>query len=140
MKIVVKVGTQSILSSDGRPLESVLTDLVKQIVKILQNGHKIVLVSSGAVGFGRSVVRQMLKREYGKSIGEKQVLASLGQHELMHVYAQIFNQHNMLVSQLLLTKQDFHTRQHYLNITRLLFEIVREGKRFVSIINKLSFS
>ena len=135
MKIVVKVGTQSILSSDGRPLESVLTDLVKQILKILQNGHKIVLVSSGAVGFGRSVVRQMLKREYGKSIGEKQVLASLGQHELMHVYAQIFNQHNMLVSQLLLTKQDFHTRQHYLNITRLLFEIL-SNDNIIPIVNE----
>lgn len=135
MRIVVKVGTQSILSEQGVPLESVLSDLVAQIVKLQRAGEQIVLVSSGAVGFGRSVARTILGREYGVSIGEKQVLASLGQHELMHVYAKMFKDYNMLASQLLLTKLDFQTRQHYLNIARLLDEVLAH-RNIIPIINE----
>ena len=135
MKIVIKVGTQSILSDDGTPLESVLQSLVEQIVKLQGSGHQVILVSSGAVGSGRKVARDQLGRQYGSSIGEKQLLASLGQHELIHVYARLFRPHQILASQLLLTKLDFHTRQHYLNIARLLNEILSH-KNIVPIINE----
>lgn len=135
MKIVVKVGTQSILSNDGSALETVLSDLVEQLVKLQQVGHKLVLVSSGAVGFGRGVARKILGREYGNSIAEKQVLASLGQHEMMNVYANLFKKHNILASQLLLTKQDFHTRKNYLNVSRILNEILN-NKHIVPIVNE----
>ena len=83
MKIVIKVGTQAILSSDGTPVENIMDSLVKQIATLSQMGHHIILVSSGAVGSGRKIARHLLGREYGNTIGEKQVLASLGQHELM---------------------------------------------------------
>ena len=135
MKLVIKVGTQSILDDDGTPQESVMLSLVEQIATLHQQGHHIILVSSGAVGSGRKIARHLLRREYGTSIGEKQLLASLGQHELIHLYAQLFKPHQMLVSQLLLTKQDFQTRQHYLNISRLLHEIV-EHKHIIPIINE----
>src|ERR1700733_9094398 len=124
MKVVIKVGTQSILSHDGTPFESIMLHLVEQIVALQGASHHVILVSSGAVASGRKVAYQFLERQYGCSIGEKQVLASLGQYELMHIYASMFKVHNMLVSQLLLTKQDFQTRQHYLNISRLLREIL----------------
>ena len=135
MKIVVKVGTQSILSDDGKPIESALCAIVEQIVQLQAKGNQVVLVSSGAVGFGRNVARQMLSKEYGSSIGEKQVLASLGQHELMHVYTSMFKQHNILASQLLLTKQDFHTRQNYLNIIRIINAILSH-KNIIPIVNE----
>lgn len=132
MKIVVKVGTQSLLSDRGTPIESVFNSLVEQIAQLQINGHQVVLVSSGAVGLGRSVANQMLG---GSSIGEKQVLASLGQHELMRVYANMLRKHNILASQLLLTKQDFHTRQHYLNVSRLINEILA-CRNIIPIVNE----
>ena len=135
MRIVVKVGTQSILSNEGSPLEATMVSLVEQIVNLQQDGHNIVLVSSGAVASGRNLVRQLLGREYGASTGEKQILASLGQHELVHIYSHMFRGHGVLASQILLTKQDFQTRQHYLNIARLLHEILRH-KNIVTIINE----
>ncbi|WED44130.1 glutamate 5-kinase [Legionella cardiaca] len=135
MKIVIKVGTQSILSNDGTPFEPVMLDLVEQIVTLQNAGHQVILVSSGAVASGRKVATHFLGRQYGSSIGEKQVLASLGQYELMHLYACMLKKHHILVSQLLLTKQDFHTRQHYLNISRLLREIL-DHKNIVPIINE----
>lgn len=135
MKIVIKVGTQSILSSDGTPFEPVMLHLVEQIVLLQKAGNHVVLVSSGAVSSGRRVAQQILGRQYGHSIGEKQLLASLGQHELMGLYAAMFKQHHIVASQILLTKQDFQTRQHYLNIARLLREIIQQ-KNIVPIINE----
>ena len=135
MKLVIKVGTQSILAEDGTPFEPIMLHLVNQIASLQAAGHHIVLVSSGAVSSGRKVAHQLLGRHYGTSIGEKQVLASLGQHELMRIYASMFKKHQILASQLLLTKQDFQTRQHYLNIARLLREIIQQ-KNIVPIINE----
>lgn len=135
MKIVVKIGTQSILSEQGEPIISVISSVVEQIVKLQKNGYQIVLVSSGAVAFGRNVARQELGKEYGSSLGEKQVLSSLGQHEIMHIYAQMFKKHNLLTSQLLLTKQDFQTRRHYLNIARLITETLAHNN-IIPIVNE----
>ncbi len=135
MNIVVKVGTQSILSNDGTPFEPIMLHLVEQIVMLQKAGHHVVLVSSGAVGSGRKVAHQTLGRQYGSSTGEKQLLASLGQHELMHLYSSMFKVHHILASQILLTKQDFQTRQHYLNIARLLREILQQ-KNIVPIVNE----
>lgn len=135
MKIVIKVGTQSILSSDGTPFEPIMKHLVEQIVILQKAGHHVVLVSSGAVSTGRKVAQNTLGRQYGNSIGEKQLLASLGQHELMRLYASLFQKHHILASQILLTKQDFETRKHYLNIARLLREILQQ-KNIVPIINE----
>lgn len=135
MKIVIKVGTQSILAEDGTPFEPIMLHLVEQIALLQAAGHHIILVSSGAVSSGRKVAHQLLSRQYGTSIGEKQVLASLGQHELMSIYASMFKKHHILASQLLLTKQDFQTRKHCLNIARLLREIVHQ-KNIVPIINE----
>lgn len=135
MKVVIKVGTQSILANDGTPFEPIMHHLVEQIVLLQKAGHHVVLVSSGAVASGRKVAHDLLSRHYGSSIGEKQVLASIGQHELMYIYASMFKEHKILASQVLLTKQDFQTRQHYLNIARLLREIL-EHKNIVPIINE----
>jgi glutamate 5-kinase len=135
MIIVIKVGTQSILSDDGTPNEPVMLRLVEQIVSAQQSGHHVILVSSGAVGSGRKVAQQQLGRMFGSSLGEKQLLASLGQHELMHHYSKMFKAYGFLASQLLLTKQDFQTRNHYLNISRLIREILNH-KNIIPIINE----
>lgn len=133
--IVIKVGTQAILAGDGAPLGQVLDNLTAQIAALIKGGQQVALVSSGAVGSGRHAARQLLQREYGKTTGEKQLLAALGQHELMHTYSRLFAPHGIAVAQLLLTKQDFHTRQHYLNIARLLREVTAQ-KNILPIINE----
>ncbi len=135
MKIVVKIGTQSILSELGLPSRKIMRSIVEQIAYLQRQGHKIVLVSSGAVGFGRQIVCGSLGAEYGASIAEKQVLASLGQHQLMHIYTQLFKAQNILTSQLLLTKQDFYTRRNYLNILRLITKILAHGN-IIPIVNE----
>lgn len=127
MIIVVKIGTQAILAKNGTVQLASLDALVEQLVELHEAGHQVALVSSGAVGAGRRAARLSLKREYGRSTGELQVLASLGQHELMHEYSRLFKDRGLLAAQLLLTKQDFCTRRHYQNIARLLKNIFANG-------------
>ncbi len=135
MKVVIKVGTQAILASDGTVDENMLLTLVEQIASLQQAGHSVVLVSSGAVGAGRAIAQTALHRPCKDATGERQLLSSLGQHELLHHYAKLFKPHNLQVAQLLLTKQDFHTRHHYLNIARLLNEALKH-KTIIPIINE----
>lgn len=135
MNIVIKVGTQSILSPDGTPFEPIMNGLVQQIASLQRAGHHVVLVSSGAVASGRKIAHQYMGRQYGSSIAEKQVLASLGQHELINIYSALFKEHKILASQILLTKQDFKTRLHYLNIARLLRELLHH-KNIIPIVNE----
>lgn len=135
MRIVIKVGTQAILASDGTLLKKAMPSLVRQVVELQEAGHHVVLVSSGAVASGRRVARETLGREYGSTTGEKQVLAALGQPELMQAYAALFKPHGIAPAQLLLTKQDFTTRNHYLNIARLLRASLEDGT-IIPIINE----
>jgi glutamate 5-kinase len=135
MKIVIKIGTQSILAADGTVLKSALSALVRQTAALQKEGHQVALVTSGAVGTGRKVAREMLGGDFGSTTGEKQVLASLGQHELMHAYSKMLKPYGLAAAQLLLTKQDFQTRAHYLNIARLLRGIF-EHKAIIPVINE----
>lgn len=135
MKIVIKVGTQAILAADGTLKTSTVKTLVRQIAELRRQKHDVILVSSGAVSSGRRVARDFLNREFGTTIGDKQVLSSLGQPELMAAYTKLFRPFKLVTAQLLLTKQDFHTRQHYLNIARLLREILAAGD-IIPIINE----
>ncbi|MGQ3887482.1 glutamate 5-kinase [Legionella sp. CNM-1927-20] len=135
MKIVIKIGTQSILKSDGSPIESVLLKVVNQVTQLLKAKHQVILVSSGAVGSGRKISKTFLQKQSSNTVGEKQLLASIGQPELINIYSSLFKVETILVSQLLLTKQDFQTRQHYLNIARLLLELSKH-QNIIPIINE----
>lgn len=135
MKIIIKVGTQSILSHDGEPDTKIVQNLIEQIVSIQEQGHQVVLVSSGAVSAGRKVSFDKLKKSDCESVAKIQLLASIGQVELMQLYSKQLKPYQRITAQLLLTKQDFHTRQHYLNIYRLVSELLQH-KNILPVINE----
>ncbi len=135
MKIVVKVGTQAILAPDGNILEAIMKTLVEQLVELKALDHQVVLVTSGAVASGRYVAREMLHKEFGDSVGERQLLASLGQHVLLNAYANWFKPFGIATSQILLTRQDFLTPEHTSNIDRLIRGLLATD-RVIPIINE----
>lgn len=135
MKIVIKVGTQILIDNNSKVLDENISNLVRQIANLRLQGIKLIFVSSGAVGYGRKVSNGILQKTFSSSTAEKQLLASLGQHELMHTYSRLFKEHGLLCSQLLLTKQDFHTKTHYKNIARLLDETMNHHN-IVPIVNE----
>ena len=124
MKIVVKVGTSSLLNKSGAPCKVRMKSLVGQVSNLKIKGHQVVLVSSGSVPFGKISSKGILREDYGKSLGERQVLSAVGQHRMLEAYSSLFGEKGITTCQLLLIKKDFDTRDSYLNISRLLRELL----------------
>ena len=99
-RIVLKVGS-AVLSQDGEVAHDRLNNLV-EFIALLKNKYEIILVSSGAVAAGYSLLH--LDK---KIVANKQVLASLGQPLLLHTYRNEFNKFNILCSQVLLEASIF---------------------------------
>ncbi|NES00711.1 MAG: glutamate 5-kinase, partial [Symploca sp. SIO1B1] len=82
--IVVKVGTSSLTQSNtGQLALSTIAKLVETLTHLRSCGHRVVLVSSGAVGIGCG--RLGLKSR-PQRIALKQAVAAVGQGRLMRVY------------------------------------------------------
>jgi glutamate 5-kinase len=116
-RIVVKIGSNVITQKDGLPDLNRINQLVEQISKIKRQGVEVILVSSGAVASGRSLITISEKFD---SIATRQLFASIGQVKLINTYAQQFEKYNILCSQVLVTKEDFRDRLHYLNMKNCL--------------------
>lgn len=116
-RIVVKIGSNVLTQPNGLPNQHRIAQLVEQIVDIKKQGIDVILVSSGAVAAGRSLITISDKYD---AIATRQLLASIGQVKLINNYAQLFEQHDILCSQVLVTTEDFKGRQHYLNMKNCL--------------------
>ena len=113
-----------------------MANIIAQIIELQQAGHQVILVSSGAVVFRTwAFSRKVIAREYGNSVADKQLLASLGQPQLMAIYTKICEQQQYLAAQLLLTKYDFQTKRSYTNILRLLQKALSQSN-VITIINE----
>ena len=114
MKIVVKVGTGVLTRENGTLDGSSIVHLVSALADLMQQGHQVVLVSSGAVGSGVSVLGLP---------SYPQACAAVGQTRLMQTYENLFNHFDVDVAQLLLTAEDLKRRRHNVQATVLrLFE------------------
>jgi glutamate 5-kinase len=124
-RIIVKLGTSSILHSDGRVQGEVLLPLARQIGQLQESGLEIVLVSSGAVGMGR--MTSAGSRIEPKQLSSKQALAALGQVELMNMWRRLFELLGICVAQVLLTRQELSRRERYLNARNTLSTLLSAG-------------
>jgi glutamate 5-kinase len=117
---VIKVGSNVLTGRDGLPDEDRMRRLTEEIAALKQEGREIVLVSSGAVAAGRSLVRVSEKSD---EVEARQLLASVGQVQLIRRYADLFKARDLLCSQVLVTKEDFRDKLHYKNM-HSCFEIL----------------
>jgi len=116
-RIIIKIGSNVLTKKDGLPDLERINHLVEQISAIKKQGKEVVLVSSGAVASGRSLITVSEKFD---SIATRQLFASIGQVKLINTYAHEFEKYNILCSQVLVTKEDFRDRLHYLNMKNCL--------------------
>jgi len=110
--VVVKVGTRLLTHEEGGFAPEQLQALVDNLGRILFN-HKVVLVSSGAVGTGMGVLGFATKP---KILAEKQACAAVGQIRLMHAYEAAFAKKSVPVAQILLTGEDLRSPERFKNI------------------------
>ncbi|MDX9702790.1 MAG: glutamate 5-kinase [Candidatus Auribacterota bacterium] len=116
-RIVIKLGTGLLTTSEGRLDHDIINNLVGQIAGLIGQGRQVVLVSSGAIGAGFSLLHQT-KRP--KTLPLLQASASVGQAKLMRLYDDLFSSHDITVAQILLTRDDLKIRKRHLNIRNTL--------------------
>ena len=124
-RVIVKLGTSSILHQDGRVQGEVLLPLARQIATLRERGVEVVLVSSGAVGMGRRTSSG--GQIEPKQLAAKQALAALGQVELMNMWRGLFEMLGIGVAQVLLTRQALSRRERYLNARNTLGTLLAAG-------------
>ncbi|KAG0200448.1 hypothetical protein BGX28_006471 [Mortierella sp. GBA30] len=113
LTIVIKLGTSSICDEVTHfPLLSTLSLIIETILKLKALGHRVVLVTSGAIGVG---LRRLDLASKPKDLAKVQAIAAVGQGRLMSLYDDLFSQFNQPIAQILLTKNDLADRTQYLN-------------------------
>jgi glutamate 5-kinase len=112
-RVVIKLGTRLLTKEDGAVASPRLGKIVSQCAHLVQEeGKKVILVSSGAVGLGRI----SLGIEKLSDVSAKQACAAVGQGLLMQRYQRSFARHGLMTAQLLVTADDFSDRRRYLNL------------------------
>ncbi|KAI9780076.1 MAG: hypothetical protein M1839_007060 [Geoglossum umbratile] len=125
LTIVIKLGTSSIIDEKThQPLLSTLSLIVETAVRLHKDGHKVVIVSSGAIGVG---LRRMDVERRPKHLPRIQALAAVGQCRLMSLWDSLFEHLRQPVAQILLTRNDIADRTQYLNAKNTLDELLHMG-------------
>ena len=124
MRIVVKVGTSTLAYPTGRLNIRHAEELVKVLSDLKNEGHEVILVSSGAIGMGVGKLRLGKKPV---DVPTKQASAAVGQCELMYTYDKLFNEYNHTVAQVLLTGEDVRSEQRSRNMRNTIFRLLELG-------------
>jgi len=111
-RLVVKIGS-SLITNNGLGLDrAAIESWAEQLVTLQRQGHKVVLVSSGAVAEG--VARLGLKSR-PRAVHLQQAAAAVGQMGVIQAYESCFSRHGVHAAQILLTHEDLSNRTRYLN-------------------------
>ncbi|PSS28422.1 hypothetical protein M430DRAFT_39059 [Amorphotheca resinae ATCC 22711] len=125
LAIVIKLGTSSIVDEKTHePLLSTLSLIVETAVKLRKDGHKVIIVSSGAIGVG---LRRMDLDKRPKHLPRIQALAAIGQCRLISLWDSLFGHLRQPIAQILLTRNDIADRTQYLNAQNTFAELLEMG-------------
>lgn len=123
-RIVVKVGS-SLVTNQGEGLDiPAIRNWAQQIATLRENGHKVILVSSGAIAEG---MQRLGWKQRPRAVHELQAAAAVGQMGLIQVYESCFSAHGLHTAQILLTHADLADRERYLNARSTLRTLLTLG-------------
>jgi glutamate 5-kinase len=129
-RIVVKIGASLFATEKSKLDAGLVNKIAQQISDLVKQGKEVVVVSSGAIAMGMSILGL---RERPKELRNLQAAAAIGQHELMHVYKLALNKYRLNCAQLLLTWDDFR-KVRYENAKQTLNTLLK--LKTVPIINE----
>ncbi len=130
-KITVKVGSNVLTKSDGTLNVARIAHLVDQISWLHKKGIEVILVSSGAVAAGRSLLNLSKKLDM---VSSRQLYSAVGQVKLINRYADLFRDQGIICAQVLTTKDNFSDRNHYLNMKNCITTLLEN--RVLPIVNE----
>jgi glutamate 5-kinase len=131
-RIVVKVGSSLLVdAAAGRVKESWLGSLAEDIARLHGGKRDLIVVSSGAIALGRSV----LKLPKGPlKLEDSQAAAAVGQISLARIWAEVLGKHGITAGQVLVTLTDTEERRRYLNARSTIGKLLEW--RSVPVINE----
>jgi len=131
-KIVIKVGSSLLTDERKKRIQKgFLKRLAAQIRSFQDKGIQSLVVTSGAIAAG---LYELGLAKRPTEIAKLQALAAVGQSDLMHAYKSAFQGSGLKVAQILLTGEDFSSRQRYGNARNTLTELSRH--KIVPVINE----
>lgn len=125
--LVIKVGTSTLIGDGEMP--GIAFERVARSVAALRSTREIIVVTSGAIGFGMKRLGESVRPT---DITELQALATVGQANLMAYWAQHFDGIN--VGQVLVTARDLDSPDRVLVLDRVFRSMWARG--VVPIINE----
>uniref|UniRef100_A0A3Q3W4P8 Delta-1-pyrroline-5-carboxylate synthase n=1 Tax=Mola mola TaxID=94237 RepID=A0A3Q3W4P8_MOLML len=148
-RIVVKLGSAVVTRDECGLALGRLASIVEQVAMLQNQGREMMIVTSGAVAFGKQrlrheillsqSVRQALHsgqnqlKDMSVPVFEARACAAAGQSGLMALYEAMFTQYSTCTAQILVTNLDFHDEQKRRNLNSTLHELLRMN--IVPIIN-----
>ena len=123
-RMVVKLGTNVIMRSDGRVALGLLCGLVESIAALREAGHQILVVSSGSIGLG---MERLGMTSRPTDLAGIQACAATGQSRLMSIYEDAFDRLGCRTAQVLLTEDDFRSPVRHANLKRTLEALLALG-------------
>jgi glutamate 5-kinase len=124
-RIVIKLGTSTVTDAEGGVCAERVEPIAREISQLMEAGRQVMLVSSGAVGLGRSLLRLHPSRL--KDMAVKQACAAAGQSLLMESYKRLFDERGRKIAQVLLTEEDFSNWDRYSNLRRTMEKLLGFG-------------
>tara|TARA_B110000495_G_C22972520_1_gene570924 strand:- start:224 stop:1348 length:1125 start_codon:yes stop_codon:yes gene_type:complete len=120
-RLVVKVGSSLLVDDFGELNRTWLDKLANDVADLSNNGHEVLIVSSGAIAIGGSVLG--INKQRAK-LPDLQAAAATGQVQLVHAYQEALGRHGITVAQILLTPDDTEDRRRFLNARRTLGKLI----------------
>lgn len=130
-RLVIKVGSSLLIGSDGHAHRGWLKGLADDIASLQGNDHQVLIVSSGAIAIGSTVLGINKRRA---KLEDLQAAAAAGQVRLMHAYQDALAAHDLVAAQILLTTEDTENRRRFLNARGTLARLLEQS--VVPIINE----
>lgn len=130
-RIAIKVGSNVLSRKDGSLDITRISALVDQISELRKQNYEVILISSGAVAAGKTIVKPKGKLDV---VSSRQIYSAVGQARLIHQYYTLFDYYNIPCGQVLTTKENFATRHHYLNQRNCMSYMLENG--IIPIVNE----
>lgn len=111
-RIVIKIGSKVLTRPDGTLDVTRMSSLVDQMVGLIKSGYQILVVTSGAVACGRSILRPEHQLD---SVEQRQLFSAVGQVRLIDFYSKMFREYGLRIGQILTTKRNFESGVEYQN-------------------------
>ncbi len=123
-RIVLKIGTRLLRDSGTATASSRITALIESVQNLRSRGLEIIVVSSGAVGFGMTALKTERRP---RKIADLQAHAAVGQSLMMRCYEDACEKLGFHCAQILLTAADLHDLSRNRHVVQCLNALLDTG-------------